>query len=110
MRSKRRVKWNEKRLKNLKNGMNPLIENHWLCGGARQVGKTFLVKDLFAKKFFRDYVYIDLKKDDEARAFFSTTSNADKYLTYIEVRYGKKITPKVPLIFDECESCIVESD
>lgn len=73
--------------------------------GARQVGKTFLVKDLFAKKFFRDYVYIDLKKDDEARAFFSTTSNADKYLTYIEVRYGKKITPKVPLIFDEVQQC-----
>ena len=28
--------------------------------GARQVGKTYLVKDLFAKRFFKEYVYIDL--------------------------------------------------
>ena len=27
--------------------------------GARQVGKTYLVKDLFAEKEFKDHVYID---------------------------------------------------
>ncbi|MBO7596869.1 MAG: AAA family ATPase, partial [Bacteroidales bacterium] len=29
--------------------------------GARQVGKSYLVKDLFAKRYFKDFVYIDLK-------------------------------------------------
>ncbi len=37
--------------------------------GARQIGKSYLVKELFAKKYFNDYVYIDLKKDNEACKF-----------------------------------------
>lgn len=73
--------------------------------GARQVGKTYLVKDLFAEKEFADYVYIDLKKDTAAKEFFETTSDAEQYLRYIEARYGKKITPSVPLIFDEVQQC-----
>ena len=73
--------------------------------GARQVGKTYLIKNIFAKRYFKDYLYIDLKKDDDARNFFSTTSNAQKYLSYIEARYNKKITEDVLLIFDEVQQC-----
>lgn len=73
--------------------------------GARQVGKTYLVKELFAEREFNDYVYIDLKKDKDAREFFATTSDAEKYLSYIEARYGKKISEKLPLIFDEVQQC-----
>lgn len=73
--------------------------------GARQVGKTYLVEELFAKRYFKDYIYIDLKKDSQARSFFSTTSNADDYLTYIEARYGKKPSSEILLIFDEVQQC-----
>lgn len=74
--------------------------------GARQVGKTYLVKTLFAEKYYKnDYIYIDLKKDDEARNYFSTTSDASKYLSYIEARYGKRVTEKSLLIFDEVQQC-----
>ena len=74
--------------------------------GARQVGKTYLVKTLFAEKYFKNnYIYIDLKKDDEARNYFSTTSDASKYLSYIEARYGKRVTEKSLLIFDEVQQC-----
>lgn len=73
--------------------------------GARQVGKTYLIKNIFAKRYFKDFLYIDLKKDDDARNFFSTTSNAQKYLSYIEARYNKKITEDVLLIFDEVQQC-----
>ena len=73
--------------------------------GARQVGKTYLVKELFAKRNFSDFLYIDLKKDDEACAFFSTTSDPEKYLRYIEARYGEKINSNVPLVFDEVQQC-----
>ena len=73
--------------------------------GARQVGKSYLVKDLFAKRYFKDFVYIDLKKDAEACTFFSSTCNPDDYLAYIEARFGKKISPEVPLIFDEMQQC-----
>ena len=76
-----------------------------LVWGARQVGKTYLVKELFAKRYFKDYVYIDLKKDEQARAFFSTTSDADKYITYVETRFGKKLNAETLLIFDEVQQC-----
>lgn len=73
--------------------------------GARQVGKTYLVKEIFAKRYFKDYVYIDLKKDDQSRNYFATTSDADKYITYIEARFAKKLTPETLLIFDEVQQC-----
>ena len=75
--------------------------------GARQVGKSYLVKNLFAedKNLFDDYVYIDLKKDNDSRDFFSTTANPAKYLNFIEAHFGKKISQRVPLIFDEVQQC-----
>ena len=54
---------------------------------------------------FDDYIYIDFKKDTEARSFFATTSNPKEYLQYIEARFGKKVSNKVPLIFDEVQQC-----
>ena len=72
--------------------------------GARQVGKTYLIKELFLPEF-KNGLYIDLKKDDDARSFFSTTSDPEKYLKYIEARYGIIITPETPLIFDEVQLC-----
>lgn len=73
--------------------------------GARQIGKTYLAKELFAKKHFRDFVYIDLKKDNQSADFFSTTSNPEEYLKYIETRFSKRISPDLPLIFDEVQQC-----
>lgn len=73
--------------------------------GARQIGKTHLIKELFAKRYFKEFIYIDVKKDDEARAFFSTTSDAAKYISYIETRFGKKLTKDVLLMFDEVQTC-----
>jgi len=73
--------------------------------GARQVGKTYLVKDLFLKDNFKDYVYIDLKIDKEACDFFKTTCNPEDYLKYIQLRYHKTISNNVPLVFDEVQQC-----
>ena len=81
-------------------GRKPLI-----IWGSRQVGKTYLLQKLFMP-LHKGSVYIDLAKDDEARAFFSTTSDPDKYLRYIEARYGRKITSSTPLIFDEMQKCL----
>ena len=73
--------------------------------GARQVGKTYLVKDLFAKKHFEHFIYIDLKKDEQARAFFATTSDSDKYIAYLEARFARKIDGKTLIVFDEVQQC-----
>ena len=93
------------KLQELKGWYNKKRRKPLMVWGARQVGKTYLVKKLFAEKEFNDFVYIDLKKDSEARSFFSTTSDAGRYLSYIEARYGKKISETLPLIFDEVQQC-----
>ena len=42
---------------NIRNNRKPLIV--W---GARQVGKTYLAKDIFAEEYYPDaYIYIDFK-------------------------------------------------
>jgi uncharacterized protein len=94
-----------KQLENLVSWYNKKNRKPLVLWGARQVGKTYLVKDLFAKSYFKDFVYIDLKKDDEANDFFSTTCDPTKYLKYIEARYEKKISNETPLIFDEVQQC-----
>ena len=73
--------------------------------GARQIGKTYLVKELFLKENFKKYVYIDLKKDSDALSFFSTTCDPDLYLSFIEAKYNVKISKDVPLVIDEAELC-----
>lgn len=89
------INWNNK--KNRK----PLIV--W---GARQVGKTYLVKELFAKKYYsNNFIYIDFKKEDEIRAFCLQTADAKKIIEYISLRVGKEINNKTLLIFDEVQEC-----
>lgn len=74
--------------------------------GARQVGKTYLVKDIFAETYYKDsYIYVDCKKEDEIREFCSATANAEKIIEYISLRKGKPINEKTLLIFDEVQEC-----
>lgn len=87
--------WNDNKRK------KPLIV--W---GARQVGKTYLVEELFAKKYYKNnYIYVDCKKEDEIREFCSKTANAEKIIEYISLRKGRQINEKTLLIFDEVQEC-----
>lgn len=74
--------------------------------GARQVGKTYLIKDIFAETYYKkNYIYIDCKIEDEIREFCSNTANAEKIIEYISLLKGKQITEKTLLIFDEVQEC-----
>lgn len=74
--------------------------------GARQVGKTYLVQELFAEQFYKNkYLYIDFKKEDEIRSFCHETANAEKIIEYISLRKGKIIDENTLLIFDEIQEC-----
>lgn len=89
------IDWNNNKRK------KPLI-----IWGARQVGKTYLVEELFAKKYYKNsYIYIDCKKEDEIREFCSETANAEKIIEYISLRKGKQINEGTLLIFDEVQEC-----
>ncbi len=74
--------------------------------GARQVGKTYLVKDIFAETYYKgNFIYIDCKIEDEIRDFCTKTANAEKIIEYISLRKGKRITPNTLIIFDEVQEC-----
>ena len=74
--------------------------------GARQVGKTYLILELFAKKYYPNrYIYVDCKKEDEIRDFCSGTANAEKIIEYISLRKGQQIKEQTLLIFDEVQEC-----
>lgn len=74
--------------------------------GARQVGKTYLIKNIFAENYYKDsYIYIDCKIEDEICEFCSKTANAGKIIEYISLYKGKQITEKTLLIFDEVQEC-----
>lgn len=89
------IEWNDNKRK------KPLIV--W---GARQVGKTYLIKDIFAETYYKDnYIYIDCKIEDEIRDFCAQTANAGKIIEYISLRKGKQITENTLLIFDEVQEC-----
>ena len=74
--------------------------------GARQVGKTYLIKEIFAEAYYKNnYIYIDCKIEDEISEFCAKTANAEKIIEYISLLKGKKITENTLLIFDEVQEC-----
>lgn len=74
-----------------------------LIYGARQVGKTWLMKD-FAKNQFSDYVYINFEKEAVYKEIFQNSLVPEKILKSIEILSGKKITiGKTILLFDEIQ-------
>lgn len=89
------IEWNNHKRK------KPLIV--W---GARQVGKTYLIKDIFAETYYKNnYIYIDCKIEDEISNFCTATANAGKIIEYISLLKGRKIDENTLLIFDEVQEC-----
>lgn len=74
--------------------------------GARQVGKTYLIKNLFAEAYYKDnYIYMDFKVEDEFREFCAQTANAEKIIEYLSLYKGRHIDESTLIIFDEIQEC-----
>lgn len=74
--------------------------------GARQVGKTYLIRELFAKEYYKNnYFYIDLSREDDYKDFINNTSDPDKIIQFIETREEKRVNSNTLLIFDEIQEC-----
>ncbi len=85
-------KWKEK--KNRK----PLI-----IRGARQVGKTWLMKE-FGANAYQNSVYISFDNNQRMHDLFSADLNVERLVTGIELYAGHKIEPtNTLLIFDEIQ-------
>jgi len=85
-------KWKEKKTR------KPLI-----IRGARQVGKTWLMKE-FGANAYQDSVYINFDNNQRMQELFSTDLNVERLVTGLELYAGHKINPANTLIiFDEVQ-------
>jgi predicted AAA+ superfamily ATPase len=74
-----------------------------LIRGARQVGKTWLMKE-FGEKAFDKTVYISFDNNNVMKELFSTNLDIKRIITGIELYAGHKINPvNTLLIFDEIQ-------
>jgi len=73
--------------------------------GARQVGKTWLMKEL-ASKAYSDSVYISFDKDADVVKIFDETKDPKLILERLALICNKSILPeKTLIIFDEIQEC-----
>ena len=71
--------------------------------GARQVGKTWLMKE-FGRLAYDETVYINFDSNSVMSELFSSDMNTERLLMGIELYAGKRIDPeKTLLIFDEIQ-------
>lgn len=74
-----------------------------LIQGARQVGKTWLMKE-FGRSAYRDMIYINFDSNSRMAELFASDLNTDRLIMGIELYAGKKIDPdSTLLIFDEVQ-------
>lgn len=73
--------------------------------GARQVGKTWLMKE-FGKSCYQSYVYFNFDEEDELKSIFEANKNPKRIVELLSLIVGEKILPEETLIiFDEIQEC-----
>ena len=78
----------------------PLIIN-----GARQVGKTYIIKQ-FGKEEYKHILYLNLEIEDNFCKFLETELSPDKIIQYLEAAKGVNVNAGNTLIFfDEIQVC-----
>ena len=73
--------------------------------GARQVGKTYILKE-FGEKYYNDMVYFNFDHDEGLSDLFKNTKDPKRIIEQLALASGKKIVPNDTLIFfDEIQEC-----
>lgn len=73
--------------------------------GARQVGKTWLMKE-FGRNYYKSFVYFNFDEEDELKSIFETNKNPQRIIELLSMICGEKILPEETLIiFDEIQEC-----
>ena len=68
--------------------------------GARQVGKTWLMKE-FGKSYYDSYVYFNFDEEEELKSIFEINKNPHRIIELLSMISGEKILPeKTLVIFD----------
>lgn len=73
--------------------------------GARQVGKTWLMKE-FGREAYAGYVYFNFDEEDALKSIFAHNKNPQRIIELLSLVAGEKIEPETTLIiFDEVQEC-----
>ncbi len=73
--------------------------------GARQVGKTWLMKE-FGQNHYESSVYFNFDEEDELKSIFETNKNPQRIIELLSMIAGEKILPgETLIIFDEIQEC-----
>ena len=73
--------------------------------GARQVGKTWLMKE-FGETYYSNFVYLNFDEDDALTSIFETNKNPHRIVELLSLVADEKIKPHTTLlIFDEIQEC-----
>lgn len=76
-----------------------------LLKGARQVGKTWLMKE-FGQSCYQHTVYFNFDEEDELKSIFEANKNPQRIIELLSMIAGEKILPGETLvIFDEIQEC-----
>tara|TARA_B110000046_G_scaffold81_1_gene109 strand:+ start:535 stop:1851 length:1317 start_codon:yes stop_codon:yes gene_type:complete len=91
----------ENKLLNWKNTPNrlPLI-----IQGARQVGKTYIMK-WFGASHFEHYAYFNFDERPELKGFFEKNKDVDRIINSLSLISGISINTNTLIIFDELQEC-----
>ena len=73
--------------------------------GARQVGKTWLMRE-FGQSCYSGFVYFNFDEEDELKSIFETNKNPQRIVELLSLIAGEKILPgETLIIFDEIQEC-----
>lgn len=73
--------------------------------GARQVGKTWLMKE-FGQCCYERFVYFNFDEEDALRSIFESNKNPQRIIELLSLIAGEKIVPgETLIIFDEIQEC-----
>ncbi len=73
--------------------------------GARQVGKTWLMKE-FGQSCYESYVYFNFDEDEDLKSIFNKNKNPHRIIDLLSIIAEKKIKPgETLIIFDEIQEC-----
>ena len=73
--------------------------------GARQVGKTWLMKE-FGRNCYNGFVYLNFDEEAELRSIFEKNKDPNRIIELLSMLNGEKIMPeKTLIIFDEVQEC-----
>ena len=81
------------------NNRKPLIIH-----GARQVGKTYIIKQ-FGKEYYDNFIYVNFETNQEVSSQIADSIDSKYIINKLELFYGEKILPgKTLIFFDEIQA------